>query len=344
MEKDIRIKLKDMVHSSGCNAKLPPGDLRAVLENIPHYSDEKLIGGYEKNDDALVYDLGDGSVLLETVDFFPPMVDDGYTFGEIAAANAISDIYAMGAEPMVAMSLMCFPSCLPLSVMEEIMRGAIEKAKEAGIRIAGGHTISDRDPKFGLSVTARIEKEKVWTNGGCEENDALVLTKKLGVGVLMTSFKAGEAGEEDVGKAIESMRTLNKKAMESARDLSVHAATDVTGFSLLGHSSEMAEASGKSIVIDSSALQFLDGAYELASEGFLPEGRYTNEDYIGEKVSFSENIPLPLKDLLFSPETSGGLLLSLSGSDAKKYIERMEGKAFIIGKVVGKMEKDILVI
>ena len=324
------IRLTELVRSSGCNAKLPPGKLSQVLGSLPKAEDARLLGGYEKSDDACVYDIGDGRVIIETVDFFPPMVDDPFVFGEIAAANALSDIYAMGGTPAVALSLMCFPSCLDLSVMRSIMLGAMEKTKESGCVIAGGHTISDREPKFGLCVTAVERKESVWTNSGAVEGDCLVLTKKLGSGVMMTGLKGGETEAAD---AIESMRTLNKRAAETARELRVHAATDVTGFSLLGHSFEMADGSGLTVHLSLSSLRFFPESYDLARFGFLPEGRYTNEDYLHDKVSFDCRVDKVHQDLLFSPETSGGLLLALPEEDAELFVSRFGEPSAIVGRV-----------
>ncbi len=321
------VRLTSLVRSSGCNAKLPPGDLHKALDGLVQERHEALIEGFESSDDALVYDLGDGRVLIETVDFFPPMVDDPVIFGEIAAANAISDIYAMGGEPALAMSLMCFPSCLDIAVMRCIMDGAIAKCSEAGVVIAGGHTLSDREPKFGLAVTGFGRKDHIWSNKGVEPGDAAVLTKKLGAGLLMTAHKAGES---DAGEAISQMRCLNRKAKEAAEGLSVHAATDVTGFSLMGHSYEAAAASGVTITVDSGSLRFLPGAEDAARFGFIPEGRYTNEDYLSDKVSVPPSLPLHLRDMLFSPETSGGLLLFMPSPDAEEYLRRMDG-AYIIG-------------
>ena len=332
------VKLTSLVRSSGCNAKLPPGDLHKALDNLPIKRSEKLIEGFESSDDALVYDIGNGRVLIETVDFFPPMVDDPEVFGEIAAANAISDIYAMGGNPAIAMSLMCFPSCLDISVMRRIMEGAIRKCDEAGVVIAGGHTLSDREPKFGLAVTGFADK--IWSNKGARPGDVAVLTKKLGVGLLMTAHKAGE---NDAKEAIIQMRTLNKKAKEAAEDLDIHAATDVTGFSLMGHGYEAAVASGITLLIESDKLKFLPGAEEAARFGFVPEGRYTNEDYLEDKVDVPESLPLYRRDMLFSPETSGGLLLFMSPLDAEKYLRRFPD-AFIIGKVTDKEGKSVRVI
>lgn len=334
------VKLTSLVRSSGCNAKLPPGDLHQALDGLDQQTPEALIEGFESSDDALVYDLEEGRVLIETVDFFPPMVDDPEIFGEIAAANAISDIYAMGGDPKLAMSLMCFPSCLDIRVMRRIMTGAIAKAEEAGVVIAGGHTLSDREPKFGLAVTGFAVKDKVWSNKGAKPGDYVILTKKLGVGLLMTAHKAGET---DASDAITQMRKLNKYAKEAAEGLTVHAATDVTGFSLMGHSYEAAVASGVSIIIDSRLLCFLPGAEEAARFGFVPEGRYTNEDYLEDKVKLPDGIPLHLRDMLFSPETSGGLLLFMPPEDAEEYLKRYT-EAFLIGRVAEQREKPVIVI
>lgn len=334
------VRLTSLVRSSGCNAKLPPGELHKALDDLPQKRSEALIEGFESSDDALVYDIGDGKVLIETVDFFPPMVDDPEIFGEIAAANAISDIYAMGGEPKIAMSLMCFPSCLDITVMRRIMIGAIRKADEAGVIIAGGHTLSDREPKFGLAVTGFSTKDKIWSNAGAKAGDVAILTKKLGVGLLMTSHKAGET---DAADAIAQMRVLNKKAAESAADLDVHAATDVTGFSLMGHSFEVAAASGVTIEIEFSRLRFLEGAAEAARFGFVPEGRYTNEDYLASKVSVSSSLEIFQRDMLFSPETSGGLLLFLPAEDGMEYLRRNKD-AFEIGRVREKGESAVRVI
>lgn len=333
------VKLTSLVRSSGCNAKLPPGDLHAALDDLRQKKSEFLIEGFESSDDALVYDLADGRVLIETVDFFPPMVDDPEVFGEIAAANALSDIYAMGGEPKIAMSLMCFPSCLDIKIMRRIMEGAIRKTEEAGVVIAGGHTLSDREPKFGLAVSGFADKDSVWTNKGAKAGDSIVLTKKLGVGLLMTAHKAGETAAVE---AIAQMRKLNKEAKENAGGLEIHAATDVTGFSLMGHSYEAAYASGVSAVISFERLRYLEGAEEAARYGFVPEGRYTNEDYLQDKVSIPSDFSTAERDMLFSPETSGGLLLFMPPESAAIYIKRFSD-AFIIGHVVEKQDYPVIV-
>ena len=328
------VKLTSMVKTSGCAAKLDPASLYKVISALPPLRDEHLLGGYEKADDALVYDIGDGKVAIETVDFFPPMVDDPYTFGQVAAANALSDVYAMGALPAVAMNLVCFPACLPLSVLEEILKGGSSKLKEASCALGGGHTISDPTPKYGLCVTGFAPKDKVWTNANAKVGDLLVLTKKIGVGALNTAAKAEMCSEEDFKACIESMTTLNMRARNIAIKYQVHSATDVTGFSLLGHSSEMAEASHVTIAIESEKVNFLSGALEAALYGLLPEGLYNNHAYLEDKVIFkNESIKREVKDLLYDPQTSGGLLLSMPKDDALAFLSEFKEPAFIVGYV-----------
>lgn len=307
-----------MVKTSGCAAKLDPKLLHQVLDHLPPMHSKHLLEGFEGSDDALVYQVTDDIVAIETVDFFPPMVDDPFTFGQIAAANAVSDIYAMGAEPAVAMNLLCFPTCQPLSVMEEILKGGQDKVAEAGAVIAGGHTISDPTPKYGLCVTAFTKKDGIWANHGAKAGDVLVFTKKLGVGVITTAVKGGVASDADLKEAVASMTTLNKRARDLARPLAVHAATDVTGFSLCGHSMQMADASGVTFRFQASAIPMLTHALSFAELGLLPEGLYHNAGYVEGKVRFADAITQPVRDVMCDPETSGGLLLSLPEEDAKK--------------------------
>lgn len=337
------IRLTSMVKTSGCAAKLPPEKLHRIIDNLPLMKSDRLLEGFESADDALVYQVTDDIVSVQTVDFFPPMVDDPFVFGQVAAANALSDVYAMGGSPAVAMNLLCFPSCLDLEVMDQILRGGICKVKEAGAVIAGGHTIADPTPKYGLCVTGFMNKSEVWSNKGARQGDAVVLTKALGVGVVNTAAKADEASSESVEQAVDSMTRLNKIARDTALKYHVHAATDVTGFSLAGHSQECAAASGVSIEIDTSSLPLINGALELARFGFIPEGRYTNEDYLFEKVQFSSSIPQELIDICYDPQTSGGLLLFMPQSDAEAYVREMNLPCCrIIGRVLEKQQKDVL--
>ena len=339
------VRLTSLVRTSGCAAKLSPKDLDSVLSDIPLMRCDGLLEGFEHSDDALVYDMGNGRVLIETVDFFPPMVDDPFTFGQIAAANALSDIYAMGGEPKLAMNLMCFPHCLELAIMKEILLGGMDKVREAGAVIAGGHTISDSEPKYGLSVTGFAKKDEVWYNRGLKEGDVIILTKKIGVGVVNTASKVDEADESSIKDAIASMTTLNKRARDASRGLDIHAATDVTGFSLLGHLREMAKSSEKTVEISFHLVPQIDGALELAKFGFLPEGAYNNREFISPDVSFSPDIKREEEDILFDPQTSGGLLLSMDRENAKIFLSRMKDTpASIIAEVKEKGEKLLAVI
>lgn len=338
------IRLTSMVKTSGCAAKLPPDQLHKVIDKLPLMTSENLLEGFETADDALVYKVSDDIVSVQTVDFFPPMVDDPYTFGQVAAANALSDIYAMGGEPNVAMNLLCFPSCLDLEVMRQILLGGMDKVREAGAVIAGGHTISDPTPKYGLCVTGFMKKDAVWTNKGAKPGDSVVLTKALGAGIINTAAKVDEASDEACKAVIDSMTRLNKKARDTAVKYDVHAATDVTGFSLLGHSSEVAFASSVTININSGNLPVMPQVQELASYGFIPEGRYTNEDYLYGKVCFADGIEQNIKDICFDPQTSGGLLLFMNSTDAESYVKEMNAPyCRIIGHVSEKSEYPVIV-
>ena len=337
------VKLTSMVKTSGCAAKLPPEKLHRVIDNLPLMKNDRLLEGFESADDALVYRVTDDIVSVQTVDFFPPMVDDPYIFGQVAAANALSDVYAMGGEPAVAMNLLCFPSCLELDVMDKILRGGISKVKEAGAVIAGGHTIADPTPKYGLCVTGFMHKDAVWSNKGARPGDAVVLTKALGVGIVNTAAKGGEASPESIADAVDSMTRLNRKARDTAAKYTVHAATDVTGFSLAGHSQECAAASGVTIEFRIYDLPLIEGAAELARFGLIPEGRYTNEDYLYDKVSFSADIPQELIDIAYDPQTSGGLLLFMPPEDAEAFVKEMDMDCCkVVGKVTEPAGSDVV--
>ncbi|MDK2860121.1 MAG: selenide, water dikinase [Sphaerochaeta sp.] len=315
------VKLTQMVETSGCAAKLAPGTLHQVLDSLPVMHSPDLLEGYEGSDDAFVHTLpsADDTVMLQTVDFFPPMVDDPYLFGQVAAANALSDIYAMGGEPKVALNLVCFPSCLDLSVLREILLGGQSKVGEAGAVIAGGHTISDPTPKYGLCVTGFASKKSIWANSGAEVGDLLVLTKPLGVGIINTAVKAGQASEVATKKAIESMTMLNKQARDEASAFTVHAATDITGFSLIGHATEMAVASKVGITLYASKVPLFQEALVYAQMGLNPGGMYKNREYLEQKVSLQDSFAQEMLDVLYDPQTSGGLLLSMKEKDAVAY-------------------------
>ena len=304
--------------------------------------------GVETAVDAAVYRVSDEVALIQTVDFFPPMVDDPFTFGQIAAANALSDVYAMGGEPRLALNVVAFPNCLGAEVLGEILAGGASKVKEAGAVLAGGHSINDEEPKYGLCVSGFVKPDRIWKNGGARTGDVLLLTKPLGVGLINTAVKAGMASEEAERKAVESMSCLNKLAMEVLREVEVHSCTDVTGFGLTGHALETARASGKSLVIQTDKLEVLPDALFYASMGLVPEGTYRNKAFNKKDVRLEEQVDEAMEDLVFDPQTSGGLLVSLKREDAENVLVRLAEagyplKAGIVGAVTDLQDKYLIV-
>lgn len=331
------VKLTELVEAAGCAAKLAPGYLSQVLAELPRLEDDKLLVGFEASDDAYVYDLGDGRGLVGTTDFFPPMVDDPFLFGQVAAANALSDVWAMGGTPVLALNLLCFPNCLGLEVAGQILAGGADKCREAGVIVAGGHSINDHEPKFGLAVSGFVDLERLLANRSAREGDVLVLTKALGTGILTSAHKGGILDDEGVKVATDSMITLNKLPIELARGLELHACTDVTGFSLMGHGCEMAEASGLTACINASDVPVMARAREMARMGLIPAGAYRNRDFFGPRVSISDDVPLDLSDVLFDPQTSGGLLLAMPEGDADELVSRLRDAgqpAAVVGSMV----------
>lgn len=279
-------------------------------------SDPNLLVGLQTSDDAAVYRMSDDLALVQTVDFFPPVVDDPYLYGAIAAANSLSDVFAMGGEPLFALNIAAYPDDLPLEILSEIFRGGADKAQEAGIVIAGGHTVTDAEPKYGLVVTGRIDPRAILTKAGAQPGDRLFVTKRFGTGLITTAIKQQAATREDAGAAVESMLQLNMTASRLAREVGVHACTDVTGFGLLGHATEVAIKSGVAIEIDHAAIPWLPGVARYAAEGRFPGGADRNREYyealpeVG--VTFVDGVAADIQQLLFSPETSGGLLLTVA--------------------------------
>ncbi len=301
--------------------------------------DERILIDYDDKDDAAVVRLSDGRLLVQTVDFFTPIDDDPYTFGQIAAANSLSDIYAMGATPIFALNIIGFPlNTLPKSDLTKILQGGIDKAQEAGITIVGGHSIDDPEPKYGLVVTGEVDEDKLITNSNAQPGDKLILTKPLGTGIIATAVKGGKADEEAMSKSAQSMATLNKLAAEIMTEIGVNSATDVTGFGLLGHLIEMCEASSISAKIDYSTLPFLPLVKELAEKGIVPGGTKRNLKFVKEKVQFGEHLTDIDKLLLADAQTSGGLLISIPAEKAEKYITKFNElskiKAVIIGEII----------
>ena len=304
--------------------------------------------GFDTSDDACVYRITDQIAAIHTVDFFTPIVDDPFWFGQIAAANALSDVYAMGGRPAVAMNLLCVPNCLSQETVRKILEGGHQKAVEAGCVIAGGHTIQDNEPKYGLCVTGYVHPDKVLRNVGARPGDALVLTKPIGTGVLTTAAKADLLEPEQYDRLVRSMAQLNAKAAEAMLQCrEIHACTDVTGFGLLGHADEMAAGSGVTIRIYSRRLPLLPGALELAEMGIIPAGAYRNRDYVMPRLSVGENVPQARLDLISDPQTSGGLLIALPMEEAGALVDALRADcpdSAIMGTVLPKTDHTLEIV
>ena len=299
-------------------------------------NDKNLIVGIDTSDDAAVYKLNDEMATIQTLDFFTPIVDDPYTFGQIAAANSLSDVYAMGGKPIVALNIACFPNCLNMNILGEILRGGADKVLEAGAVIVGGHTVQDDEPKYGLSVTGIVHPDKVLKNYGSETGDILILTKPIGLGIINTAIKAKIASKEAYEKAVKVMAYLNKYAGEIITDYNITSCTDITGFSLIGHAYEMAEPSKKTFRIFKDAIPFIKEAKEYASMGLIPAGCYENKRYLEGKYLLN-NVESWMEDILFDPQTSGGLLISCKEKDYIDILTRLE-KLEVESAVIGRVE------
>lgn len=303
--------------------------------------DEKLIVGLETSDDAAVYKVTDDLAVIQTLDFFTPIVDDPYTFGRIAATNSLSDVYAMGGNPATAMNIVCFPNCLDPLVLAEILRGGQDKMIEAGCLLVGGHTVEDDEPKYGLSVMGFVHPDKVWMNSTAKPGDVLVLTKPIGAGVMNTALKGGmiEQSSTEFQTAMDCMQRLNKYAKEKLDGLTVHSATDITGFGLLGHVYEMAKGAGVTMHLHVENVPLLPESFGFAKMGLVPAGAYANREYAGHAVHCDGNVTVTDQDLLYDPQTSGGLLVSMPEDEAKIFFERMADEPFPAA-IVGFVEDE----
>ncbi len=326
--------------SGGCTAKLGAGVLTRVLERMPKGpQDPNLLVGYDGHDDAAVYRISDDLALVQTLDFFPPMVEDPYLFGQIAATNALSDIYAMGGEVKTALNIVCFPESMDLNILGKIMEGGSSKVIESGGSLAGGHSINDAGIKYGLSVTGLVSPSKMWTNDGCLEGDVLLFTKKLGTGIICAANRVGEAPEGALEQAICSMTTLNRTASEVARRFNIHACTDVTGFGFLGHLLEMLGVErDKPLTCDlyTTQIPVLPGALDCAENFLTTGGGQKNRNYVGDRVSFAPAVSFGMQEVLFDPQTAGGLLFAVSKEEAKplqKALLEAGSGAAIVGQV-----------
>lgn len=330
----------------GCTAKLGPDLLSHVLDKLPRgEKDPNLLIGYDSKDDAAVYRVSDEVAVVQTLDFFPPMLDDPYLFGQIAATNALSDIYAMGGTVKTALNIVCFPEQMDLNILGKIMQGGAEKVIEAGGTLAGGHSIMDNDVKYGLSVTGVVHPDHIYGNNQGQPSDVLILTKKLGVGLVCNANRVGLAPEGAMEEAAASMTTLNKKAAEISHHYEIHACTDVTGFGFLGHLSEMINEE-ISAEIDSISIPVIRGAIHCAEEFLLTAAAQRNRNHVGDWVEFSSWIPFSMEELLFDPQTSGGLLFAVKPEQAGAFLKELQGAglpAAMVGRFVSKKEKDIYV-
>jgi selenide,water dikinase len=340
------IRLTATAKAAGCAAKLSPSILESVLKRLPPTHDPNVLVGFETSDDAAVYRLNDELALVQTVDFFTPIVDDPFLFGQVAATNALSDVYAMGGRPISALTIVAFPSSQPPEILEQILRGGLKKMEEAKCSVVGGHSIRDDEIKFGYAVTGLIHPEKIWRNVGARPGDKLLLTKPLGTGVISTALKNGQAEEDSVNASTTSMTRLNREAAEAlheiektAGDRCVHAVTDVTGFGLLGHAREMAIGSAVSMKIDCARIAYLPGAIEASRKKNFSGGLANNRGFLEGCVGFEAGVPEEFRALLYDPQTSGGLLVAIDPEAAEAAMSAFEAReipARIIGEVVSR--------
>jgi len=308
------IKLTQMSKACGCAAKIGPGTLAEVLSTLPKFQDENLLVGIDTSDDAAVYKVSDDTAIIQTTDFFTPIVNDPYTYGQVAATNALSDVYAMGGEPKVALNLVGFPTSLDISILGDILKGGASKVQEAGAVLVGGHSIMNDVPIYGLAVTGFVHPDKIRKNFGAQAGDVLILTKQIGCGIVNTAVRGEMCGDDSRKEAELVMTTLNKKAKEVMDAFTVHACTDVTGFGLAGHATEMAKPSGVTLDIDVSKIPFIDGAKDLANMGLIPAGAYRNRKYTQDTTDWG-GLEEVYMDLCCDPQTSGGLLFAVPAQE-----------------------------
>ena len=338
---ETEVKLTKLANCAGCGAKLGAGTLSQMLEGFQTHSDPRLIVGYDKSDDASVYVLDENTALIQTTDFFPPIVDDPFLYGRIAAVNAMSDVYAMGGEPKLALNILCASENMSEEAIREVLRGGYDAAFEAGAIITGGHTIRGAEPIYGLAVSGFVHPQKVLTNSSAQPGDVLILTKPLGIGILTTAAKAEMAPKSTLDKIYTQMATLNKGARDVMVTYPVHSCTDVTGFSLLGHGFEMAQGSNCTLHIEVDNVPYHAEALEFASMGLVPAGAYRNRKYAGDGVKLCRDISLAMQDILYDPQTSGGLLFALPETEAMDCLRQLRDKipqAAIVGYVTEKEE------
>lgn len=322
-------------------------DMAHVMRHLPAFTHPDLVVGPQTLDDAGVYRLRDDLAVVQTVDVFPPIVDDAYTYGQIVAANSLSDVYAMGADPLTALNIVGFPiNKLDTSVLTEILRGGADKVAESGALIVGGHTLRDEEIKYGLSVTGVVHPDRIFTNASARPGDALLLTKKIGTGVISTAMTRDHAPPDLVKAVCASMATLNKAAAEGMRELGASACTDITGFGLVGHAKELADASDVTVVINADSVPRFAEAEQYAAEGMMPGGSLQNRAFLEPFAEISPSVSAALADVLFDAQTSGGLLLTINGPEADGAVEALRGRgvpdASIIGEIVSRRKPSVV--
>jgi selenide,water dikinase len=328
-------RLTDRARAAGCAGKMGPADLAKILAGLPAVSHPDLLVGTSTCDDAGVFRLTPDLALVQTVDFFAPIVDDAYEFGRIAATNALSDVYAMGGEPRTALNVTAFPRDVPVEILGDILRGGMEAAHDAGALVIGGHTLVDDEIKFGMAVTGVVHPDRIWRNVGARPGDVLVLTKPLGTALVTTAAKRGDDVADALAAAIASMTTLNRGAAAALRVFDVHACTDVTGFGLMGHAYEMAHGSGVQIVLDAATLPLLPSARALAAAGTSTGGCRRNRDWLADKVTIADTVFADLVEIAFDPQTSGGLLVALPKSEAPRAIDALREARTPVAVAIG---------
>ncbi|MBN1127629.1 MAG: selenide, water dikinase SelD [Chitinispirillaceae bacterium] len=329
--------LLSTVEYGGCSAKLSPSQLAVALSGLPPIRHERLLVDISTHDDAGVWKLTDDCALIQTTDFFPPICSDPYEFGQIAAANALSDVYAMGGRPVNALNIVMFPqSRIPLDVLADILRGGQDKVAEAGAVVVGGHTIDDFPPKYGLAVTGTVHPDAIMTNAAAAPGQDIILTKGIGTGTIVAGHRIGEANPDAYCAAIESMKQLNAGGAEIMSRCAVRCATDITGFSLLGHACKMAEASGVTIEIDAASVPLLNDAYRLVELGCIPGASFRNQSFVGERCRFAKNIDYNLKMLLFDPQTSGGLFFTVDHDKTRAALDDLRAQGFPRATCIGR--------
>jgi selenide, water dikinase len=340
----MKVDLLQMVEYGGCSAKISPMQLEEILKYLPLPDDPNILVDIDTHDDAGVYRVNDDLALVLTTDFFPPVCSDPYEFGQIAAANSISDVYAMGGDPVLALNIMMFPATkLPMEAYAEILKGGFDKATEAGVRIIGGHTIDDFPPKYGLAVVGYIHPDKIITNAGASPGDSLILTKPIGTGVILAGHRLGMVSDDDLAEAKRLMKLLNKSGADVMKKYNIKGATDITGFGLAGHAFKMAKASGVSLKIDMKEVPLIGNSYKLIDEGCIPGASFRNLEYAEKSTDFASDLDYNLKMIAFDAQTSGGLLMSVPKKIAGEVINDLQKtglkSASVIGEVTVRKEK-----